>query len=167
MNPNWCLIDELTPEDLARHPVWEYVVDDPEAPDTAVRPVETLPVNHLVGRSVSVQVRLANGLRPLATLSNISLRNPLATQHFLCVRIERNGQWFDLARYHDVDFEQRGPAQLSQFLGLTTSEVFPIEYDIGRFAIGEMAALRGEVTERVDEELGEDALIELALEGDD
>jgi len=167
MNTNWRLAEELTPADVREHPVWEYVMDDPEASDTVVRPVETLPVSDLGGRLVGVRVKLANGCRCWAILSNISLRNPVATKHFLCIRVEKNRCWFELGRYHDVDSERRSPTQLGEFLGLPVSDVFPIEYDIADVAVGEMSVLRGKVPQLPTEQLTEDELVELALRADD
>jgi len=160
----WILYERLTLNDVADHPVWEYVNDEAKAPETAVRPVEQLPVKHLAGRFVGTRVRLHNGSYQWAMLSNISLGNLRLTKHFLCVGIEKDGRWFELARYHDVDFERRSPTELAKFLGLLVSEVFPIEYDISQFAIGLPAILRGTIPETPEERLSKDELLKLALE---
>ena len=80
------LVEELTPADLQAHPIWEFVTDVPGASETAVRPFTQLPATDLVGRLVGTMVRLSNGTSRWAILSNISLRNPRSTRHFLCVR---------------------------------------------------------------------------------
>ncbi len=163
MTADWRLAENLTPADVQEHPVWEFVTDVPDAPDTAVRPVDELPVQNLSGRLVGIRIRLRNGSWHWAILSNVSLRNPRATKHFLCIVIEKNGRWFELARYHDVDFERRSPTQLAKFLDLPLADVFPMEYDISDFADGEPSVIKGTVPETPEERLTDDQLIELSL----
>ena len=105
-------VEQLTVVDLKEHPVWEYSV----AGRTWVFPVTELPVDSLRNRLVGTQVRLASGVEAWALLSNISLDDPLVTQHFLTALIEKSGAWFGLARYFDVDYEKRGATQLATFL---------------------------------------------------
>jgi len=167
MSTEWKLAEELTSADVSRHPVWEYVTDDSRAPETAVQPVSALPVDTLGGRLVGVSVKLHNGIQYWAICSNISLRNPAVTRHFMCVSLERNGQWFELARYHDPDFDKRSPERLAEFLELPVREVFPIEYDISNLATGEEAILRGTIPQLPEAKLDEDELIQLALMLDD
>lgn len=167
MSANRKLTEDLTAGDLRAHPVWEYVMDDPDALETVVQPVADLPVRDLGGRLVGIQVRLRNGDRHWAICSNISLGSPIATRHFLCLWIEKDGQWFSLARYHDSDFERRSPAKLGEFLGLAPEDVFPIEYDISDIAVGNQAVVWGLIPEMPEEVLEEGELIELALTTED
>ena len=167
MNVDWKLTEALTSTDLKKHPIWEYITDDAKAPETAVRPVMDLPAHHLGGRLVGAPVKLHNGEQHWAICSNISLRSLIATTHFLCLWIEKNGQWFALARYHDVDFQKRSPRKLAEFLGLPIDDVFPIEYDISKFAVGDEAVLKGSIAEVLEEQLSEDELIQLALTTED
>jgi len=154
--------EELDPADLAEHPVWEYVSPD----DTIVRPVLDIPVESLRSRIVGTRLRLANGQDIWAILSNVHLRSLRKNEHFLAVWVEREGQWCELARYHDADHNRRGPERLADFLGLTVAEVFPLTYDISAVACGLREAVRGVIAAEPKERLTEDELIALALESD-
>lgn len=155
------LTSNLTADDLLEHPVWEYVGD---ASEISVQPIDDLPVCRLRGRLVGTKIRLHNGLWLWAILSNVSLQDPKVTKHFLSVWVHKEGVWFELARYHDVDYEKRSPLRLAKFLGLHVSDVFPLEYDITDIAVGNQAALKGTIPEIPQERLTEEELIELALE---
>jgi hypothetical protein len=152
--------EDLEPADFAAHPVWEYV--DPD--DTLVRPVEALPVDSLDGRIVGTQLTLHNGSAVWGVLACMNLRSMRSNEHFIALWVERRGRWFDLARYHDVDWERRSPAKLAEFLGLPLDEVFPISYDISAVARGLPETVRGQIRAEPRERLTQDELIELALE---
>jgi hypothetical protein len=152
---------DITVDDLRQWPVWEYLPGDVEP---FLVPVERLPVVKLDNRLVGSTVVLYNGQRCCAILGNISLENKRSTQHFLTLSIERNGTWFDLARYHDVDYARRGPVQLAMFLKLKTEDVFPITYDISRLAIGLRDIVVGEIPLKPRERLSKSKLIKLALQ---
>jgi hypothetical protein len=74
-----------------------------------------------------------------------------------------NDVWFDLARYHDVDYGRRGPSALASFLGLSASEIFPISYDISGIALGDALVTRGSITQVPDEKLTVEQLIAMAV----
>lgn len=154
------LVEKLTVSDLSTYPVWEYVAPG----ETAVRPVGDLPVDSLQDRVVGTQVQLANGSRTWAALSNISVRDARRTSHFLTVSIENKGTWFHLARYHDVDYDERGPKQLAEFLRLPVSSVFPIEYDLTGLVRADAIIVKGSIPLELQEKLSEDELIQLALQ---
>jgi hypothetical protein len=137
-------VESLTAADLAADPVWHYENGD-ELGDTLVRAVKRLPVKSLVGKVVGARVCLANGANVWALIGNIDARNPRLNEHFLTLSVERNGKWFALARYHDIESASRSPQALSQFLGVPIDEVFPITFDIREFAQGDPAALAGSV----------------------
>lgn len=77
----------------------------------------------------------------------------------------KDSRWFELARYHDADFERRSPAELAKFIGLPVSDIFPIKYDISDVAVGDPAVLKGTVRAEPEERLTQDQIIDLALEG--
>jgi hypothetical protein len=160
----WILTDSLTSADLKNHPVWEYVNDESIAPETAIWPVQDLPVHDLNGRLTGTQVRFHDGSYHWAILNNISLQNARSTKHFLGIWIEKDGRWFELARYHDEDFEHRSPAELAKFIGIPVTEIFPIAYDISQIADGIPTVIRGKIPEVPEEQLTEEQLFELALE---
>jgi hypothetical protein len=92
---------------------------------------------------------------------NINPDDPRQTQHVLVLSIERNGEWFHLARYHDFDFDRRGPDALSRFLDLPIDEVFPISYDIRELAHGDPTALAGRVLKEPTERLSRSEIREM------
>src|SRR6202035_5363371 len=109
--------ESLTVADFKANPVWEFLNDD-EIGETMVQPVEKLPVESLDNRLIGTQVRLANGLQVWALIGNFDATHPRAIQHFLTLSIDRNGEWFYLARYHDIGFPAEGPEALARFLDL-------------------------------------------------
>lgn len=160
------VVHELLPSDLTSHRVWEFA-DDMEAglPDeTYVRPVQGLPVDSLSGRLASAHLTLANSHRVLALLGNINLADPVGTEHFLMLTVfTPSGGRFDLARYHDVDYERHGPAALAAFLDLPLEAVFPIRYDISDIASGHAECLSRSIPAVPPCQLSREDLIQLSL----
>jgi hypothetical protein len=157
-------VSELDVEDLQESPVWEYIPESEDHDETWVGPINDLPVADLSGRVIGVQLHLANGDLRWGMLGNISLRDPKPTSHSLTVSVRgADGGWFDLARYHDVDYRDRGPSALAAFLGLAICDVFPIRYDISAVAIGHDGVIRGSIPAEPAERLSEEELIELAM----
>jgi hypothetical protein len=152
MNENIKPVESLTVADLEAHPVWEYLNDD-EIGETFVGPVKKIPVKSLDNRVLGTRVRLANGSQLWATICNVDVTNPRATQHFLFLSIERGGEWFHLARYFDFDFTGRSPDALARFLGLSVDDVFPISVDVRRYVQGNPAALAFTVPKEPREKL--------------
>ncbi len=159
-------VGQLNVADLIEYPVWEYTNTE-EVDELQVRPVTKLPVDTLSNRIVGIRVHFHNGSEGWAILSNVSLRDARRTSHFLCLSVERHGQWFHLARYFDADYEGRGPAQLSTFLGLGINEVFPITYDLTAVAVGLDEVVRGSIPIEAPEKLTDDELIKMSLETGD
>jgi hypothetical protein len=158
-------VDALTPTDLARAPVWEFVDDDSKPDETYVHPVSELPVDSLDGRVAATEVTLRNGRRLLALLGDVDLARPRHTRHFLTLSLYVDNAWVSLARYHDVDAVERGPAAVARRLEMQLSEVFPIEYDLSQVAIGDPQAVRGVVSAEPSERLSRAELISLAVDG--
>jgi hypothetical protein len=151
-------VEEVTIADFAKYPVWEYVGCEP-----IVAPVLELPVDSLQNRVVGAMVQLANGNKVWASLSNISLKEPRLTKQFLTISIEKEGVWFHLSRYFDVDYHRRGPKQLAEFLGLPLNSVFPIEYDLSNIVFADISLIKGSILLEPDEKLSEDEIIELSV----
>jgi len=154
-------ITQLTVNDLQRHTVWAYSEDS--LGNVVARPIKSIPVDCLEGRLIGCQVTLSNGQQQWASLSNISLANSTATEHFLTVSVLRASKWFHLARYFDVDYHQRGPLALAAFLDLQVAEVFPIRYDIGPFVVGARISTSGMIPKEPPNKLSMDELIALSL----
>jgi hypothetical protein len=152
----------LQVSDLRENPVWQNIIDN-EADEVSVFPVTQLPVSSLTGRIVGSPVRLANGQAFWAIILYLDAKNPRKSEQFVVLRIEKDGHWFDLARYWDLDYSTNGPVALSHFLGLPIDEVFPIAYDVTNHVEGERAALMGFVESEPRERLSEDEIIRLAV----
>lgn len=155
-------VSSLTPVDFEKHRVWEFK-PGPSGDETWVRPVRRTPVSKLTGRIVAERVTLANGEKPWALIGNVFLDNEELTRHFVTVSIERNGCWFHLARYHDYEYADRGPGQLSEFMCLPVECVFPIAYDISHFIIGNPTAARGSILAEPENRLTRAQLMALAV----
>jgi hypothetical protein len=152
-------VEKINVTDISNYPVWEYATNG----ETIVRPVCDSTVNSLQNRIVGTIVKLANGKRLWAILSGISLKDRRSTEHFLTLSIEKDGAWFHLARYFDVDYDKRNPRRLAEFLGLHVSDVFPIEYDLSEVVDADVVLLKGSVPFEPKEKLSEDELMELAV----
>ena len=157
-------VDALTPTDLVRAPVWEFVNDDSQPDETYVRPVNELPVDSLDGRLAATEVTLRNGRRFLAVLGNVDLATPKLTRHFLTLSLYIDDEWFHVSRYHDYDVVERGPTALASRLGMPLSDVFPIQYDLSQVAMGDPDVVRGAVFAEPSERLSRAQLIALAVE---
>lgn len=152
-------VDALRVADFERFPVWEFEDADDEM---SVRPVLGLPVSTLRSRIVGTQVQLANGQATWAMI-NVSERDAGSTEHLVTLSLERTEHWFHLARYHDVDYVERGPTAVAAFLGLSVDEVFPISYDLRQYAAGDAAALVGRVLQEPRERLSRAQIVAMVI----
>ena len=151
-------------EELLRFGVWEFVSESPHRDETWVQPVQNLPVSSLAGRVAALNVRLGDATYRPAILGNIDTKNPAHTQHFRTLTlINDTDRWFDLARYHDFDYESRGPRALAEFLGLRISAVFPITYDLAGLVVGTAASLAGQIPAEPVVRLSRAELIKMAV----
>jgi hypothetical protein len=155
-------IEALRVEDFEVYPVWEYVNDD-QLGETAVLPVEGLPVDSLAGKVIGTKLRMANGDWLWALVGNVDERNQALNEQFLTISVEREGHWFPLARYHDSDYNKRGPLALAEFLSLNLEQVFPISYDLRPYVRGEPSILASEIPKEPSTKLTGDQLIAMAL----
>lgn len=162
MNMLQKLVEELTVSDLETFRVWQYVNND-SAGETKVRPIRKVPAKSLTGKIVGSKVMLNNREEIWAILGNIDANNPRLSEHFLTVSIERNGKWFTLSRYHDYDYAVNGPEGLATFLNLSVDQIFPINYDISKYAIGVPAALSGIILKEPREKLSRAEIVALAV----
>jgi hypothetical protein len=148
--------------DLEKYPVWEFSNNE-ESDDTEVRPIKRLPVSSLAGRTIGSRVLLANGQHVWAIIGNLDTNNPQMNEHFVTLSIGWKGKWFQLARYHDPDYERRGPSAVACFLGLPVDDIFPIFYDVRKYARGERAALTGTVLKEPRSRLTRAEIIAMAV----
>jgi hypothetical protein len=154
--------DDMDLNDFRVSPVWEFANDRESEGVLPVRPVLDLPARTLSNRFVGTKVCLANGQCLPAIVGNVSESDAYRTHHFLSLNLYK-GKWFCLARYHDIDSEQHGPAALAAFLGLPIQDVFPIAYDIRDHCAGSAAALAGTIEAEPKERLTKGELVKLAL----
>lgn len=161
---NLKLPNALTPSDLKRFPVWEFVNDD-EVGELALRPVKRVPVRSLRSRLVGSEFRLANGRRVWGLLGNVSVDDPRLTEHVRTIAVECEGVWFWMSRYHDFEAAKRGPEELARFLGLPVEDVFPITYDISSVSLGAAGALVGSIEREPRERLTRSQVISLVVKG--
>jgi hypothetical protein len=154
-------VGELSSVDLDEHPVWEFV--NSEDDETLVRPVLKVPVSDLQGKVVGTTVYFANGRPVRAILGNIDLQDTRRTQHFLTVSMDLDGRWLHLARYHDPDFQERGPKEIAIVFGLSVEEVYPILYDIREHVVGELKVVSGNIMAEPQERLTRAELINLSV----
>ena len=157
-------VEELTVADLEAFPVWQYTNSDKQRlSETTVGSIKQMPVKNLKGRLVGTQIRLANGSNVWALIGNVDSTNARLTQHFLTLSVFHKGKLFTMARYHDIDSNERGPQALAAFVGLPVEGVFPISYDISRFSLGESGALLGTIEQEPREKLTRAQIIGLAV----
>jgi hypothetical protein len=150
--------DTLTVRDFQEHPVWRF-----GRGDAVMVPVSRLPCTTLDGRIVGTRITLADATIMWGALGNIDVAKPDLTKHFLILSIEFNGAWFHLARYHDYDFNERGPVQLSEFLRKPIDQIFPITYDVRSVFKTESEALRGKIERESSEKFTRAELIAMAV----
>ncbi len=155
-------IRSLKISDLEKHPVWQYTLEA-KGDDTTVRAIKGLPVSNLTGKVVGTLVRLANGNRVWGLVGNLDAKNPRMNEHFVTLSIERNGHWFDLARYHDIDYLGHGPDALARFLELPLDEVFPITFDVRKYVKGEPPTLLGTLPKEPRVRLSRAEIIAMAV----
>jgi hypothetical protein len=159
-------LKNLDVEDFERFPVWEFkagTVNDDEYLEPSLAPVTDYPISDLRNRLVGCRIQLRNSKLCWAILGNVSLHDAHATGHFLTLSVEHNGQRYDLARYHDVNYEERGPAGLARFFGLPISAVVPMTYEISAIVAGGSEVTTGYINASPTEILSDDELVDLAL----
>lgn len=157
-------VEKLTEKLLRKYSVWEFCNDD-GAGETLVRPVKTLPISSAGSRLVGCELRLADGSAIFGFLGNLSLTKTDQNQHFLTLSVFVDGGVAHLARYHDFDFADRGPAWLARKLGKKVAEVFPLSYDISAIAGGAADCIRSSIPAVPKTKLSRSAIIQLAVTG--
>lgn len=158
--------DKITWEDLTEHPVWQFAndVEGETGSEHYLRPVLSLPVDRLDNRIVGTELRLANGDVLPGILQNVVLKDAYETEHFVKLTIRcPDGEWFSLARYHDIDIDTHGPDTFGRILGLDIESIFPISYDISKVAVGDPDSLVREIGVQPDRPLDRDEIIRLAV----
>ncbi|EMI24373.1 hypothetical protein [Rhodopirellula europaea] len=157
---------DLTPDDIRKHPVWEFCndVESEFGEETVIRPIDDLPVSDLGNRVVGTTLQFANGESVVGVLSNVDLNDHTRTEHFVTLTLYRDdGKLFHLARYHDFNVDTHGPNECAAFFGFDIAEVFPITYDIGTVAIGVPTSIRRVINAQPTQRLDDDELMRMAV----
>jgi hypothetical protein len=160
-NMNLKSVTELSISDIKSVPIWQYSNDDSD--ELRVKPVKKIPVKNLFGKVVATQVKLANGMLFWAIIGNVDIANQVLTEHFLTLSIYNNHEWFNLARYHDLNYNENGPIALSKFLDMRLDDIFPISYDIRSLVVGKPPFLDGLIHKESVNKLSRDEIIALAV----
>jgi Zn-finger nucleic acid-binding protein len=134
-----------------RFPVWTFDCENEGAPgrdETWLTPVppESLPVAEDFGGVIATDLTLANGQRVFGTLYRLSPLDLALTRAFLILTVfqgerTRGFSHYPMALERDEDAAQ----DLSDFLGLPVSSVFPISYDVSALVRGLDEVVRGSV----------------------
>jgi hypothetical protein len=155
-------LHSLSPLRLLAAKVWQLDLLRDE--DAFVFPVERLPVSSLACRFVATRLRLANGESVVGLIGNFSIDQPSHNEHFLTLQVfGPSGKSFGLARYHDIGRDTHGPEALASFLGLSLTDVFPIQYDLREIASGPDSLLHGTISATPTVALSRAELIALAV----
>ncbi len=128
--------------------------------------IEAIPdcsYDDLSGLIIGTQIKLADGSTVWALLQNISRAGQEVNDHFLTVTINQNGEWFTLARYHDINRQIFGPNSLALFLGRTIQDIFPMTYDLRDILNADTEKLIGTIHEQPANRLSRQELISLSL----
>ncbi len=160
-------VDQLTPEDLRTHPVWEYANDEDavEGQDESwVRPVGQLPISNADNRVIGTTVRFAGSREVCATLANLDASHPEKTRQFLVLGVfgQDDGP-FILARYFDAWYDRAGPEALANFIGMSVEDIFPIAYDVSSLVTGNPLCTRGLITLEPEHRLTRKEMMKLVL----
>jgi len=156
--------EEITEVMFRANPVWEFCNED-ESGETLLMPAKKLPITSSENRLVGCELRLRDGSTIFWYLGNLDLTKAFRNQHFLTLSIFMNGTTEHLARYHDLDFSDRGPAALAQKIGKNLEDIFPMTYDLSACATGSDDCIRGSIQKEPKERLSRSEIIMLAVNG--
>src|SRR4051812_634210 len=94
------LFFDITLEDFKRHPIWEFLHEDPASGDWVMVAKDKFPVKSLSREIICVPVRLASGKDVWARMQNINLEHPDQTEEFMDLQFEKDGKWIGLTPYY-------------------------------------------------------------------
>lgn len=169
LTPKPC--DKITPEDLAKHPVWTFDLKNEALPgrdETWMVPVTKLPVSSLNNHGCLANAVLACGKKMTAMLWSIDLTSQRRTEQFIAIAFWLNDRWWHLSQRpflsESGNLESHLPNDLASKLGLDLNEVFPIAYDISQIAIGPSEITQGKILIEPREKLTKSQRMALALQ---
>ena len=155
-------ITEITVRDIKKCPVWRFT-NDSATNDLEVESIANEAFSNLSGLVIGAKVTFSDGSQHWALLQNVSLAGQKVNDHFLMITIHHDGEWFSLARYHDVNVKKQGPEGLAAFIGMPIANIFPIEYDLRDALKSDSLSLVGVIREEPPSRFSQSELISLAL----
>jgi hypothetical protein len=153
-------IDDLSEGDLMTHPVWQFVSDD--YPDeTFVEPVHQsdIPLHDLSGVIFCTKVRVANGKLLWSQIGSVDGESARANRHLLTISLLGPNGWLYVPRYHDIGYGRPMLSHIASMLDLRMTELFPIVYDLRKYAVGRADALVGAIENEPEEVLSKRDLL--------
>ena len=168
--------DKLTPSDLEKFPVWTFDLGNEGVSgrdETWMVPVKKLPVTTLSNCGCKANATLACGRKVDAMVWSVDLKSIRQTQQFIAISFWFKTKRWNLSRYYELERpfvdekgfrETHAPADLALKLGLEINEVFPISYDLSRYAVGIPETVRGQILVEPIEKLDLKQRIALSLE---
>ncbi|MCK6473127.1 MAG: hypothetical protein L6R28_15390 [Planctomycetes bacterium] len=160
-------VEKLSPDDFAKHPVWEFCNDEEGVKgrdETWVRPVKKLPVDSIDNCVAGIQVTLSDGSRLWALIGNVDPQSQKSTDEFVTLSFFLGRTKFHLSRYFDADVARFGPDQLANALSKKLDEIFPIRWDMSHVFSPKCKCVSGEVFAKPKKKLTRSARMRLIFE---
>jgi hypothetical protein len=137
-------LNSLQPDDVKKNRLWEFVPS--KDGELWVKSIASRKTKKFSGRLVSCQVTFANDSRHWALIEGIDIDTPEFSRHNREIRLFVEGcGWFHLAQYFDNEEikKYRGESVLSEMMGLSVDEIFPIEFDVRELSSVDSSCLSG------------------------
>ena len=154
----------LTVDDIKECPTWRFTNSSPDD-ELEIEPVYDRPCTDTRGLIVGCQVGCADGSDVWALLQNVDPFRPERNEHFLTATIDCHDRWFSLARYHDIDVDERGPVALAGVVGKQLVQLFPMSFDIRKEVGFDAPGLVGAIDAEPRTRLSRKEIISLAVSG--
>jgi hypothetical protein len=153
--------NKLTPKDWERYPVWTFDLGNEGKPgrdETWMGPVKKLPATDIMNGGCRAKAKLACGkpvtlvlwavdLNPEQTLRDLAQYRvkPMTKAERAEYLKQQTPQFTIFAKGEWWHSESNGPSDLTEALGLSIQDIFPISYDISDFAAGVDQAVKGKI----------------------
>jgi hypothetical protein len=135
---------KLTLSLVRQTPIWHSTPS--KDGDLWVKPELRSQLSSLKNCLIATDTTMADGSCITALIENIHVENLNLTKHYLQAHFRIDGRWWCMARYHDLDYDQKGASGLAMRLGKSIEQVFPLTYDIQEFCTVESEALCGAIS---------------------
>lgn len=136
-------LSDLSVSDITAQRLWRYTPAPVADGEIYVRADRAIHITTLKNKIVGGMISLASGRSVASLFENIFLDDEFLSAHWMLLRVVTERGQFNLARYHDYNYDESGPLQLASFLNLSISEVFPIKFDLRSLLGCDSPALAG------------------------